>query len=152
MARVKIDLPASFHFETGLRVQIGDLNYGGHVGNDVFLRLLHEVRMRFLKENNFSELDVCGAGLIMSDAALVYKAQAYYGMRLTARLAVADFSRVGCDFFYRLTDDENNREILRAKTGMVFFDYQKNKVVNVPGCFKTFIAILSDKKEKKKQR
>lgn len=141
MARVKIDIPDKFHFQTEITVRIGDLNYGGHVGNDVFLTLLHEIRVRFLKAHGFSEMDVCGAGLIMSDAALIYKAQAFYGMKLWSRLAVCDYSRAGCDMVYLLTDGKDGKEILQAKTGMVFYDYGQKKVMAVPSSFKDLFSV-----------
>jgi len=36
MQRIKIDLPEFFSFTTPIKIRITDLNYGGHVGNDVF--------------------------------------------------------------------------------------------------------------------
>ena len=49
MARIKLDLPERFPFSTELRVRITDVNYGGHMGNDSLLGLLHEARVRFLE-------------------------------------------------------------------------------------------------------
>ena len=71
MARIKLDLPEQFPFSTELRVRITDVNYGGHMGNDALLGLLHEARVRFLTQYGFSELNICGAGIIMADSVIV---------------------------------------------------------------------------------
>ena len=57
-------------FQTALTVQVGDVNYGGHLANDAVLRLCHEVRMRWLAKLSWSEMDAGGACLLYtSDAA-----------------------------------------------------------------------------------
>ena len=136
MARVKLDLPDDFVFSTEIPLRIGDINYGGHLGNDRVLSLLHEARVRFLMANDFSELDVDGAGIIMSDAVIVYRSEAFYGETMVVDVAVTDFTRVGCDLVYRISDQVSEREVVRAKTGIVFFDYKKRKISLVPEKFK----------------
>ena len=54
MERIKISLPESFKFSTIMKIRITDLNYGGHVGNDSFLSLIHEARQQFLNHFNYS--------------------------------------------------------------------------------------------------
>lgn len=49
MARIKIDLPKNFIFNTSLPVRIDDLNYGRHLANDRVLALAHEGRIRFFQ-------------------------------------------------------------------------------------------------------
>ena len=104
MARIKLDLPEKFVFETELPVRITDINYGNHLGNAELLALLHEARIRFLRSHELSELDVGGCGLIMTDAVLVYKTQAVYGDVLRVQVAVQDFGPVGCDLVYLVTN------------------------------------------------
>ncbi|WP_255669390.1 hypothetical protein [Myroides oncorhynchi] len=41
MARVKLNLPTEFIFETKIPVRITDLNYGNHLGNDKLLSISH---------------------------------------------------------------------------------------------------------------
>ena len=140
MARIELNLPDVFGFSTELTVRVGDINYGGHLGNDALLSLMHEARVRFLAQYGFSEKDAGGAGLIMTDAVILYKAQAFSGDKLLIELAVTDISRSGCDFVYRITNKENGIEIARSKTGIVFFDYSRNKVVRVPEKFKAMFT------------
>ena len=48
MAKLAVADVDAVLFQTTLRVQVGDVNYGGHLANDAVLRLCHEVRMRWL--------------------------------------------------------------------------------------------------------
>lgn len=140
MARVKLDLPDKFLFSTEVHVRIGDINYGGHLGNDAILSFVHEARVRFLESYGYSEADIEGVGIIMTDAVVVYKSEGFYGDRLLIEVAVVDFTRTGCDFLFRLTKKETNKEVARAKTGVVFFDYESRKVVAVPQKFRDTVC------------
>ncbi len=131
MARIKLNLPQTFSFSAKIPIRITDLNYGGHVGNDTVLSLLHEARMQYLKAVVYTEFEFEGAGLIMSDVAIEFKAELFYGDIIEAFVAIGEFSKVGFDLYYKLV--KNNTEIVAlAKTGMVCFDYKRKKVVSVP--------------------
>ena len=139
MARVKLLLPEEFVFKTDIPVRITDINYGGHLGNDSVMSIIHEARVRFLAKHNYTELDICGAGLIQSDAVIVFKSEAFYGDVITVSVAAVDFSSSGCDFFFMLTARETGKEIARAKTGIVFYDYGQKKLLRVPEEFKSLM-------------
>ena len=136
MPRAKIDLPETFPFVTEIPVRITDLNYGNHLGNDTLLSLVHEARVRFLKHYGYSEMDVEGTGIIMADAVVVYKAQAFYGDVLRFEVTANDFSANACDLLYRITHQESGREVARVKTRIVFYDYQAQRTVRVPEKFR----------------
>jgi acyl-CoA thioester hydrolase len=137
MARIKINLPEQFPFYTEIPVRITDLNAARHLGNVEMMGFIHEARMRFLMHFGLNEMDVFGAGLIQVDAAVVFKSQAFYGDKVKIEVAAGDFSATGCDFFYRLSHVPSGREIARAKTFLVFFDYETQKKLPVPASFKT---------------
>jgi acyl-CoA thioesterase FadM len=139
MARIKLDLPATFPFSTELRVRITDINYAGHMGNDVVLSLLHEARFQFMAHYGLRELDVEGLGLIIADNVIVYKSEAFVGEVLLISVAVTDLNNYGCDFVYQMIEKTSGREVVRAKTGVVFFDYQQRAVAKVP---KSFLELL----------
>jgi acyl-CoA thioesterase FadM len=130
MARTKIELPERFDFSTKIPIRITDLNYGGHVGNDTVLSLIHEARVQFLKSHGYEELDLEGVGLIMSDVGIEFKAELFYRDVVTAFVSAANFSRSGFDLFYKLIRDETTVAI--AKTGMVCYNYDIRKVVSIP--------------------
>jgi 4-hydroxybenzoyl-CoA thioesterase len=145
MARVQLDLPDDFTYSTRFDVGIGHINYGGHLGNDSALTLIHEARLRYLKSLGFTELDIGGRGLILTDAVLVYKAEAFWGDTLCADVAIADFNKYGFDLFYRLRRLSDQQDVLHAKTGALFFNYETRKPASIPLAFLTALGMETSK-------
>ena len=143
MARIELQLPDVWHFAAELPVRVSDLNYGNHVGNDNVLGLMHEARLQYYRVLGFKdELSFEGSvGQVISDVAIVYKAEAFYGDVLICQLAAADFNKYGFDMMYLLTNKTSGKEVARGKTGIVCFDYDKRKIASVP-------AILLEKVRK----
>jgi acyl-CoA thioesterase FadM len=133
MARIKVELPEHFSFSTTIPVRITDLNYGKHVGNDTILSMIHEARVQFLQQFGYGELDFAGVGLIMSDVAIEFKNELFYGDTVKVSVAAADFSKIAFDLYYKLEKISGDTLIAVAKTGMVCFDYSKRKVAAIPG-------------------
>jgi len=134
MPRIKLELPDKFQFRTQIPVRITDLNYGNHLANDALLSIMHEARVRFLAHLGYTETDIDGCGIIMGDAVIIYKSQAFYGDILSIDVAVSDISKKSCDLYYRISAVPE-RLIATAKTLIVFFDYQQQKPVPVPAAF-----------------
>ncbi|MBS1948667.1 MAG: thioesterase family protein [Bacteroidetes bacterium] len=135
MARIKIELPVHFSFQAQIPIRITDLNYGGHVGNDIILSIIHEARAQFLQHHGYKELDFAGLGLIMSDVAIEFKKETFYGDIIKASVSAGEFSKAGFDIFYMLEKkDIDGKDILvaKAKTGMVCYDYKTKKIAAVP--------------------
>src|SRR5690348_10096156 len=102
MARVKLELPSSFSFHTTIPVRITDLNYGGHVGNDAILSIIHEARMQYLRTLGYTEMEFENVSLIMSDAAIEFKAESFYGDMLAVSVTATHFTRVSFDLYYKI--------------------------------------------------
>ena len=134
MPRIKIDLPESFQFITHIPVRITDVNYGGHVGNDTVLTIIHEARMQWLASMGFSEMQFGGVGMIMSDVGIEFKNELFYGDIILASVTVGDISKIGFEIFYKLEKDSNGKKIVvaSAKTGMVCYDYSAKKIAAIP--------------------
>lgn len=131
MPRIKVAIPDHVSFETAIPVRITDLNYGAHLGNDALLSILHEARLQLLKHFGYTELDLGGASLIMADVAIEYKGEGFYGDVLTLRLAFDDVHKYGFDITYHVLN-QNGKEVARAKTGMLCFNYQQRKLMALP--------------------
>lgn len=141
MPRVELALPETFPFRTDLPIRIGDLNYGNHLGNDAVLSLAQEARARFLRGHGWSELGIDGrVGIVVVDAAIVYRAEGRYGMTLRVEVAFTDVRSRGCDVVYRMSDGATGQEIARLKTGIMFFDYATRKVASMPLAFREAIG------------
>lgn len=135
MARIKIELPEVFLFKTEIPVRVTDLNYGGHVGNDSVLSIMHEARVRYYRSLGFdSELKIEGpVGQIVADAAIVYKSESFLGDVLIVQIGIADISKYGFDMVYLITNKETGKEVALGKTGIVCFDYERRKIESIPG-------------------
>ncbi len=133
MPRVKVALPDAFPFATEIPVRITDLNYGGHVGNDALLGILHEARVHFLRSVGVpNDYDAATKlGLIMVDVAVEYKGEAFHGDVLRVEMASLDLSKYGFDVVYHVRN-QAGKEIARAKTGMLCFDYNTHKLRLLP--------------------
>jgi acyl-CoA thioester hydrolase len=135
MARIKIDLPERFDFTIEIPVRITDINYGGHVGNDTILSILHEARARFFKHHFYDELNLAGAGTILSDVAIEFKNELFYGDIILASVTAAGFTKVAFELYYKLERKTPEGKLLLAavaKTGVVTYDYSQKKIVPVP--------------------
>ncbi|MBL7761946.1 MAG: thioesterase family protein [Chitinophagaceae bacterium] len=134
MPRIKIELPADFSFSATIPVRITDINYGGHAGNDTILSLIHEARVQFLTQYNYSEINCGGVGLIMSDVGIEFKNEVFYGDTISVSVKATEFSKVTFEIYYKLEklNDGKNIVVAVAKTGMVCFDYTNKKVAVIP--------------------
>lgn len=131
MERIKIQLPETFSFSTTVQIRITDVNYAGHVGNDV---LIHEARQQFLNHHGYAELSFANRGLIISDAAIEFKKELNYKDEVLISVAAKVFDKFGFDIFYKLEliNGEGNILAGKAKTGMLCYDYENRKLVAVP--------------------
>jgi acyl-CoA thioesterase FadM len=134
MARIKIDFPRDIIATIKLKVRIGDINYGNHVGNDAFVSLIHEARLQWLQQNKFSEINAGGTGLIMADLGIEFKKEAYYGEEILIEIGTGEIARVSFELYYQLSTERNQEKVLlaKAKTGMVCYNYDLKKKVTVP--------------------
>jgi acyl-CoA thioesterase FadM len=132
MPRIRLIPLDQYPFSTKITVRVTDLNYGGHLGNDSLLSLIHEARLAFLASHNFSEIDCGGVSLTMGDAAIIYQAEAYAGDELNIEVAAGEPTASGFRLFYRLTRLNDGQKIALAETGMVCFDYKAEKIMPLP--------------------
>ncbi len=134
MARKKIGLPGQFSFSCIIPVRITDINYGGHVGNDTILSIIHEARMQFLNNAGYTEMNFAGVGMIMAHVAIEFKSELFYGDEVIASITALDFSKIGFELVYKLEKqtDGQMKTVALAQTGMICYDYERKKIVNVP--------------------
>jgi acyl-CoA thioester hydrolase len=134
MARIKVELPEHFTFTTTIPIRITDLNYGNHVGNDTVLSMIHEARVQFLQQLGYGELNLAGVGLIMSDVAIEFKSELFYGDAVIASVVAGDLTKISFDLYYKLEkkSGDSTQLVAVAKTGMVCYDYGKKKVAAIP--------------------
>ncbi len=132
MARVQIEFPEPTLYDMEVSVRISDINYGGHLGHDALISILHDARFRFFRAFGMNEADTDGCGLLISDLAVRYETEAFHGQRLRVEIATGDIRSRGCDLVYRVTDRESEKVVALARTGVVFLDLEKKRVARIP--------------------
>lgn len=140
MARVLIELPAQFVFTTPIPLYIQHINYGNHLDNAALIALVSEARVRFFKSLGYTELNVEGVGIVVADAAVQYKSEAFHGETLLFAMQPMEFNKYGCDLVWQASDEASGREVARGKTGILFFDYAARRAVGVPDGFRARTA------------
>jgi acyl-CoA thioesterase FadM len=137
MPRLKLNPLCSYAFITEIAVRITDLNYGGHLGNDRLLSIIHEARYAFLSNHGYSERDCDGCSLILGDTAVVYYNEAFRGDVLRIEVSASEPTRCGFRIFYRVSRKGDNTLIALVENGMVCFDYTVKEIQPLPESVKT---------------
>jgi len=133
MARIHIEFPEKEEFTTEVTIRVTDLNYGGHLGNEMVLAYAQQARVAYLQSlGHADEKHVAGAGLIMVNALVNYKAEGLLGMQLNISVSPMRISGSSFDLVYRMTDKKTAKTIAEVQTGMVCFDYEQNRPLRIP--------------------
>lgn len=140
MPRLQLEPRSRYSHTCELTVRTTDLNYGGHLGNDRVLALVHEARVSWLAAQGWTELDCAGASLIMADAAIRFLAEAFAGDRLRCETACGEAERVGFRLFHHLSRPADGASIALVETGLVCFDYAARRPLGLPAPLRALCA------------
>lgn len=145
MRKEKIIIPTSPCYRTSYTVQIGDINYGGHVGNERYLLFAQETRLRFLETIGCSEMKFGDYGLVLAEAEIDYVHELFYGDRITVELSIAAISRASFECYYLISSEKESKSITAALvvTKMVCFDYTARKIKSIPDDLKALLLRCS---------
>ena len=144
MARIHIRLPDTFAFSTDITLYQSHMNYGGHLDNALLLTVVSEARVRFFKSLGYTELDVEGVGIMVADAALQYRSEAFHGEVMVVQMGATDLVRKGFDLVWCMNEQSTQREVARGKTGIVFYNYTTHKVAPMPASFHHKLARFTE--------
>lgn len=133
--KINIPQPSKFLFETVYTVTITDINYGGHLGNDKYLSIVHECRTRFFQFLGFSERNIGdeNVGTIMANSIINYKAEAFHNDKLTIKIGVAEVGKASFDLVYFIF--KQNQLVAEVLTTIVAFHTSINKPTRIPQKF-----------------
>lgn len=135
MPRIKLveQQEYEFHFTTTLLPR--DINVGGHMGNDALISLVGAARADIFHSMGMSELELGDpqTGVIMSDLAVNYLAEAFLFDELIIDTHIGELVRRGFRLFHRITKRET--VVALVETGLVTFNYVSKKIVSIPETF-----------------
>jgi acyl-CoA thioesterase FadM len=138
MARLSLNFPEDqYCYSTHLTVRVTDINRANHLGNDSMISMISEARARFLFEYGISETAEDGTGIIVTDLATTYRAEAHARDQLLFEVGVMDFNKYGGDITFRISRPADGKLIAMAKSGFVFFNYPSSRVVPMPDSFRS---------------
>lgn len=139
MTRVKINTLERFAFSTERLIGISDVNYARHLDSVGMVKILHEARLQFLADLGFTESNIYGLGMVVADLAMDCRSQSFANDRLIVDVGIGDFNRYGCDIVFNVDNSALDSKVCNAKMGIVFFDFDKNSIAEVPGAFKSVL-------------
>jgi acyl-CoA thioesterase FadM len=132
MPRLKLTPLKQYVFSIELMVRITDINYGGHLGNDRLLSMAHEARVAFLADFDYTEHNCGGVSLIIGDAAIQYKGEAFAGDTLKFEVSPGEYTDYGFRLFYRVVRNPDGKLIALMENGMVCLDPETRELHRIP--------------------
>lgn len=139
MGRVELVERQRYPFHVDLRVRVTDLNHAGHLGHDRLLGLAQEARVRLLRrlgaesERRLRDGEV---GVVVADAAVVYRGEAFRGDTLRFELAVAELGDKSMRLAHRVRcTGQRTDEVALLELGVLAYDYGRRAVVPWPAWF-----------------
>ena len=138
MPRVTLKEQPSYEFHYPMKVQVRDLNYAGHLGNDVLIGILQDARANLLNDLGCKELDLGDGktGIIIGDLAINFKSEGFLFDELQVDSHIDEFTEKSFRIYYRIINVKNNSIIALAETGLIAFDYNTREVTKVPEILK----------------
>ena len=142
MPRIKLDPQDRYQHTYETTIEVTDLNYGNHMGNDALVGIIHRARVHLLQHFGAAETNLGDGktGILLTDLVVNYKGEGFLFDKLIVESTIGELRPKGFRMFHRITTDQN-RLIALAETGIVAFDYQKRKVAQVP---ESFVAKIAD--------
>jgi acyl-CoA thioester hydrolase len=118
-----------------VEVRVGDINYGGHMGNDKALLVFHDARIKFLNTLGLDEKNIGGPGIIMRDAQVTFRKEVFLNDVLVVDVGIENVAPMSFDMTYTVRREKDNAVVFTGSTGLVAFDYEKRRPVKVPEAF-----------------
>ncbi len=139
MPRIKLSLPEEFTFRMERSVGLSDLNYAKHLDSLSMLGLLHEARLQYLASLGFTEENIFGLGMVMTDLSVDFRSESFANDALIIDVGIGKVNRYGIDICLRVTNSALDSVVCVAKMGVVLFDFDKHQMVAVPAQLKQLL-------------
>lgn len=131
-------------FSEKYKVSIGDINYGGHMGNERALILFQQGRISWLNSMGYSELSIGDeVGIIQREAHVKYHKEAFLNDTLTINITGVTLKRSNFTLNHEIKD-EKGEVIITGEVLLVAYNYKKKKIVALPKDFKEIVESNTD--------
>jgi len=139
MPRIKLDPPDEFRFRMEKSVGLSDLNYARHLDSQSMLNILQEARLQYLASLGFTEENIFGLGMVMTDLAVDFRSESFANDVLTIDVGIGKVNRYGIDICLKVTNSALDSVVCMARMGVVLFDFDKHQMVAIPPQFKQLL-------------
>jgi len=139
MPRIKLDPPDDFRFRMEKSVGLSDLNYARHLDSQSMLNILHEARLQYLASLGFTEENIFGLGMVMTDLAVDFRSESFANDVLIIDVGIGKVNRYGIDICLKVTNSALDSVVCMARMGVVLFDFDKHQMVTIPPQFKQLL-------------
>ena len=126
-----------YKFSIPIKVRIGDINYGNHVGYENYFLYFQEARIAYLMNFGFSETDINGYGMIISEAVCKYKQELFLGDEIIVKCSVSKLKSKIFTMTYQI--EKKDKICAFGSTISLCFDYQNKKIAKLP---QEFVAMI----------
>lgn len=124
------------HFSTRYVVREEDISIGIHLGNERALLILQKGRIDFLKHLGLSDTNIGDiTGVIIVESGVKYHREGFLHDVLCVNVAVAEAAGKKCVLSYSVVREADGQEMLSGFTTFLAYDYERRKVVELPGVF-----------------
>ncbi|WP_373497945.1 acyl-CoA thioesterase [Desulfococcus sp.] len=129
-----------FKISIPLTVRVSEINYGNHVGYQHYLTYFQEARIAYLGKLGFTEKDIGGYGMIVSEVTCRYRRELFLGDVVDVGCRVAEIKSKAFIMAYRI--EKMNVTCATGATTILCFDYAAGKVVPLPPAFTAAVAAI----------
>jgi acyl-CoA thioesterase FadM len=132
MPRVKLAEKQRYEYCYPITLQPRDINFGGHLGVDSLISIIHAARAYIFKSAGMSETDLGDSrtGIIMTDVEINLRAEGFMFDNLEVFTHIGELTKNGFRFFHKIA--RNDSIVALAEMGFLTFDYAARKVSPVP--------------------
>jgi acyl-CoA thioesterase FadM len=103
------------------------------------IRVIHEARLQFLASLGFTESNIYGLGMVVTDLAIDFRSESFANDTLTVEVGVSRFNKYGFDIGFQVVNRALDTVVCIANLGVVFFDFDKHKLAELPGAFQSIL-------------
>lgn len=122
-----------------MTVRFSDLNYANHVGYQTYFSFFQEARIAYLKQFNYSELDIEGYGMVISEANCKYKRELLLNDAFHVSCAVTQLRSKVFVMEYQIAKADT--VCAEGFTNILCYDYLSQQVIRLPEAFIKAIAV-----------
>ncbi|MDG2141638.1 MAG: thioesterase family protein [Gammaproteobacteria bacterium] len=127
-------------FRMERKVGLSEINYAKHLDSVSMVKILHEARLQFLASLGFTESNIYGLGLVVTDLAIDYRSESFANDLLVIDVGASLFNRYGFEIGLKVSNEALDSVVCAGKFGVVFFDFDRHKIAKVPAAFKTLLG------------